>query len=102
MRLHVRALEAFNRWFTSAGGVWQTIAFCIAVSAWELLHPGADPAWLRFMVALTIYSGVTQPMIAYVTAKAANNTDEMMDSDCVVDRQTYELVKRIAEKLEID
>ncbi|TDH56708.1 hypothetical protein E2F47_06145 [Mycobacterium eburneum] len=102
MKIATRILEAFNRWFASTAGVWQTFLFTVGVLVWEFCDPTADPHGFWLLFALTVYSGITQPILAHVAAKAARNTDRMLTDDCVVDRKTYELLLRIAKKLEVD
>lgn len=59
-------LARFGRWFASSAGVWQT---AVLVTVWwlaeffGLLH---DPQHLQLCVWLTIYSAVTQPVLAWV------------------------------------
>lgn len=69
-RCEDRALARFNQWFTSEGGVYQTFLLVMAVVVLEVVDRSLDPHAFVLMAILTVYSGVTQPMLAY-----ANNTE---------------------------
>jgi hypothetical protein len=71
-------ISRFGVWFASAGGVLQTFAFCMAVVVLELIFPAADPHMFWWLVILTVYSGVTQPVLAYVGMTGARKTDEVL------------------------
>jgi hypothetical protein len=63
-RLADRVLLAFNQWFGSRPGVWQTLLVVGAFVVLERLFPRVDPSMFALMVWLTIYSAVTQPALA--------------------------------------
>ncbi|MGH3266920.1 MAG: hypothetical protein ACRDNS_33630 [Trebonia sp.] len=63
-RWSLRVLDAFNSWFVSDGGVWQTFGVTLAIVVLEQLFPHADPDHFACLYALTVYSGVTQPALA--------------------------------------
>jgi hypothetical protein len=58
-------LNRFARWFASAAGVWQTVFICLAWVGAEKVFPRSDPNGLILLYVLTIYSAVTQPILAY-------------------------------------
>lgn len=100
-------LEKFNRWFTSAQGVYQTTFLVLAVVALEFCRPSIDPHGFWMLYALTVYSGITQPMLAYIAAKSSAKTDrildrmeDMMADEFVMDKKTMGLVEKVLEKLE--
>lgn len=70
-----RALEWFADWFASRGGVYQTtvavLAWTVAACVWR----GLDPNLFRTMAILTVYSAVTQPVLAYCSKRAAAKAD---------------------------
>ena len=102
MKLHIRTLERFNLWFTSAIGVWQTIALIIVVVVIEAFFPQLDEHGFWLMWGLTLYSGATQPILAYVAARSADSTDHDLSHDIELDETAAVLLKRIATKLEVD
>lgn len=71
-------LEKFNRWFCSGAGVWQTFFLAVAVAAWELLNPSADPHGFWLLYALTIYSAVTQPALAHAGQENGEKIESML------------------------
>lgn len=73
-----RCIGAFGRWFASTGCVWQTTAACLALVAAEARWPSIDPHFFYLLLALTIYSAVTQPVLAYVGMLGAQKTDEVL------------------------
>lgn len=86
-----RAIEAFGEWFGSAAGVLQTAVVSAVVIAAELAFPRVDPHMFWWLVVLTIYSGVTQPVLAYVGMRGAAKTDKVLD--CLEAMEQRELDK---------
>lgn len=71
-------LARFGRWFASAPGVWQTAVVALAwwlAEFFGLLH---DPQHLQLCVWLTIYSGVTQPVLAWVNRQDTRQGDAIL------------------------
>lgn len=66
-----KLLGRFAVWFASAAGVWETTIVVVAILVAELTDRNLDPHAFALMAALTIYSGVTQPMLAYSNEQAA-------------------------------
>lgn len=116
-------LNAFDQWFASSAGVWQTLIVTVGVVAVELAKPQLDPHALILMAVLTVYSAVTQPALAHVGAESMKMLQRLLtdvhtvlvevrelvgagrtidESDLASDLETNALVKRIAAKLEID
>lgn len=58
-------LVAFNRWFTSGGGLWETLAVTLGIFAVETIWPALDPSHFLYLLWLSIYATVTQPALAY-------------------------------------
>lgn len=65
------ALEKFNTWFGSSIGVWQTVILCALLVVAERLHPNLDPSGFQLLYWLTVYSAVTQPVLAHGNNKSA-------------------------------
>lgn len=59
-------LKAFASWFSSPAGIWQTIGLIALVVLYEKLFPNSDPNGFWLLYWLTVYSAVTQPILAYV------------------------------------
>jgi hypothetical protein len=77
--MHVRVLERFARWFASALGVWQTF---FALAGWvtlEYTHVVHDDNMFELMAWLTIYSGFTQNVLAYVSTLSSQKLDQVLD-----------------------
>lgn len=86
MRLHRwlksiedRALARFNQWFISEGGVYQTFLAVMAVVVLEVADRGIDPHAFVLMAVLTVYSGITQPMLAYANNEEAKKLQARID-----------------------
>jgi hypothetical protein len=58
-------LRAFDRWFGSAAGVVQTLILVTATVVAELLGLVRDDHGFWLLYWLTVYSAVTQPVLAY-------------------------------------
>lgn len=71
-------IRRFGTWFASAAGVWQTTLFCAVVVCLELAFPRTDPHMFWWLVALTVYSAVTQPVLAYIAAQSSRKSDEAL------------------------
>lgn len=75
MNLSDRVLDGFAEWFASRGGVWQTTIVVLAWTAAACVWRGLDPNLFRTMAILTVYSAVTQPVLAYCATRAARKAD---------------------------
>lgn len=71
-------LPRFARWFSSRGGVWQTTGFVALVVLGEYAGWLRDPRGSWFMYWLTVYSAVTQPVLAYANRIEAERTDRVL------------------------
>lgn len=72
-------LKAFARWFGSAAGVWQTF---FAVGGWvtlEYLHVVHDDNMFQLMAWLTIYSAITQPVLAYANSQDTKQGEAILN-----------------------
>jgi hypothetical protein len=58
-------LNRFARWFSSAAGVWQTVLFCTTWVTFERVFRQSDPNGFVLLYVMTVYSAVTQPVLAY-------------------------------------
>lgn len=107
-RLSSWILDAFDWWFGSALGVWQTLGLCIVVVIFEHLHPSADPNGFQLLYWLTVYSAVTQPVLAYgnrgskQSGQILDTVQTMLSDEFVMDTETQRLVRLMAKKMEID
>jgi hypothetical protein len=123
MKLHHRILARFTEWFGSGGGVWQTTIFTLAIVAFELIDTGADPHGLLLMGALTVYSAITQPALAYSGSQSnkllhevlknqgamlhnqadiLERIEHMLNKDTIIDRKTYNIVRQIRDNMATD
>jgi len=101
-----QALNRFAVWFASAGGVWQTLLVVLTVVVFEFFYPRLDPNGFLLMFWLTIYSGVTQPALAYVSNRSAMGVDMvlqhlegMVESEQKMTLEELQVIKRIAHRL---
>lgn len=93
-----RAIEAFGRWFASAGSVWQTALLVGAVVIFEAVDPRADQHGFWFLYWATVYSAVTQPVLAYVGMIGARKTDEVLERLEAMEKRELELLELLAGK----
>ena len=89
-----RTLARFNRWFCSEGGVYQTFLVVLAVVILEAVDRSLDPHAFVLMAVLTVYSGITQPMLAYANTQAALQADIRLD-------QVLQELEQIKQRLDI-
>lgn len=71
-------LARFARWFASAAGVWQTLGLVVAVVVLELLHAVRDDHGFWLLYWLTVYSAVTQPLLAFSNRRDTQKADETL------------------------
>lgn len=103
--MHNTILEAFSRWFASAAGVWQTFLVTLGVVFVEFAYPDLDPNHFGVLFWLTVYSGVTQPALAYVAVQADNKMDkvlrhieELAAKGVALDEQELHVIRMLAKK----
>lgn len=101
--MHEKILAAFARWFASGAGVWQTFIVTLAVCVVEFIFPNWDPNHFAVLFWLTVYSGVTQPALAYVSSQADSRTEavlshleQMVGSRTRMDDEQLSIIKLIA------
>jgi len=70
-----RALEWFADWFASRGGVLQTTVVLLVIVTIEAIFGGLDPHGFWLLYWCTVYSAVTQPVLAYCSRRAAAKAD---------------------------
>lgn len=59
-----RGFERFNAWFTSRGGVYQTVAAVLVLVGLESTGVLPDTHGFYLLYWLTVYSAITQPALA--------------------------------------
>jgi hypothetical protein len=89
-------LDAFNSWFVSDGGVWQTLAACLAVVTIELAWPALDPHAFLLMAVLTVYSAITQPALARAGRVAGDQQSQALAKIEALEHQVATLVAQLA------
>lgn len=102
-------LTAFDRWFASSAGVWQTFAVTVVIVVLERVFPHVDPNGFWLLYVLTIYSGITQPALAHVGTESNKLLHAVLaelradsGADLATDQDTNALVRRIADHLGIE
>lgn len=72
-----RLLARFNEWFCSGNGVWQTFLVVLVIVVLEQVFPHVDPHGFAVLYGLTVYSGITQPALAYAGRKSAEDIERL-------------------------
>ena len=73
-----RAFTRFGVWFASAAGITQTAALvCAWIIASRLGYLDRTGFWLLY--ALTVYSGVTQPVLAFIAYQGSRKADACLE-----------------------
>jgi hypothetical protein len=91
-----KLIEAFGRWFASAASVWQTALLVALVVVFEAADPRADPNDFRFLYWATVYSAVTQPVLAYVGMIGVGKTDEVLARLEAAEKRELDLLELLA------
>jgi len=105
-RIHAlgdRILFAFDEWFTSPGGVWQTLCVCLLIVAVELEWPSIDPHFFWLLMILTVYSAITQPALAQsgaLTAESLRLMEEKQNEELAELGEILDDVKELLEEVQ--
>lgn len=92
-------MDAFADWFASAGGVYQTFVVVAFVVIAEHVWPHID--WQGFLLLywLTVYSAVTQPVLAFSANKSATSAFRNEVRIIRLERRMDHKLDRIADHL---
>jgi hypothetical protein len=71
-------LRRFARWFASASGVWQTALIVLVWYVAEATGFIHDDQHFQMMVWLTIFSAVTQNVLAYANRQDTEQGDKIL------------------------
>lgn len=96
--LSLRLLDAFNDWFVSDGGVWQTFAVTLAIVVFEQVFPHVDPDHFVVLYGLTVYSGITQPALARAGRVAGEQQEKALAKIEALEQQLAVLIQMVADK----
>lgn len=106
MKRSERILDGFSRWFASAAGVWQTAIITGLIVAAERVFPHIDPNGFWLLYLLTVYSGITQPALAYVGTLANKKLDTVLehvttdaDADLAEDQAQTALLRALTDQV---
>lgn len=66
-----KTMHRFSVWFASPAGVLQTFALTILWVIVEHIWRHLDPNGFILLYVLTVYSGITQPVLAYASSVSA-------------------------------
>lgn len=94
-------LEKFNRWFCSAGGVWQTMIVTVGLVVAEASGLLRDQHGFWLLYWLTVYSAVTQPALAHSGARSAAAMEEVLARLEAAENQLADAERRILARLEV-
>lgn len=94
-----RWLGMFTKWFESAAGVWQTLVAVLIVVNLEFIFPSVDPHAFILMAVLTVYSGITQPALAYGNAQAAKQLEETLAKLEILEERMVSMEEAILSKI---
>lgn len=106
MKRSEAVLDAFSRWFASAAGVWQTAIVTGLIVGAERVFPHIDPNGFWLLYLLTVYSGITQPALAYVGTLTNKKLDAVLehvtsdaDADLAEDQGQTALLRALTEQV---
>jgi hypothetical protein len=74
----LNALRRFGKWFASPFGIYETIIVCLSAVALELVKPTVDPHMFWLLVILTVYSAVTQPILAFIAYESGRHQEKIL------------------------
>jgi hypothetical protein len=73
-----RVITAFADWFVSKAGLIEVFIITAVIVIAERVHPSMDPNGFWLLYWLTVWSGFTQNLLAYVSTLATRRLDEML------------------------
>jgi hypothetical protein len=74
----VRILAWFGKWFASPLGILQTFIILAGWILLEKLHFIHDADGYQILYWLTVYSAVTQPVLAFIANKAGEDQGKIL------------------------
>jgi hypothetical protein len=86
-------LQAFARWFRSPAGILHTIVLVSVIVVAETVFPNFDPHGFWLLYWLTVYSAVTQPILAYVADASGNEELKLIKEELQILRQLQDAVE---------
>ena len=86
-------LQAFARWFRSPAGIFHTLFLVASVVVYEAFFPQADPHGFWLLYWLTVYSAVTQPILAYVADASGQQELELIKEELQILRKLLDAVE---------
>lgn len=92
-------MDRFNGWFCSAAGVRQTFLITMSVVVVEHVFPHLDPSGFLLLYWLTVYSGITQPALAYSAAVSARTTAALEARMLAMEEQVLSELAAIKDQL---
>ena len=93
-------LQAFARWFKSPAGILHTIGLVTIIVVVEAAYPSADPHGFWLLYWLTVYSAVTQPILAYVADVAGAKTDSVLNEELQLIKEELRILKLLLDAAE--
>lgn len=94
-----RWLGKFADWFASVAGIIQTSVFVAVVLVVEWFRPSLDPHGFWLLFWLTVYSGITQPVLAFCARRASDKADRDVSTIKLEEDHIEAIVQAIAERL---
>lgn len=74
----LKLLHWFGRWFASPLGILQTIILLALWIGAEKLHVLHDPSGYQILYWLTVYSAVTQPILAFIAYEGGKDQEKIL------------------------
>ncbi|MGH3438864.1 MAG: hypothetical protein ACRDRN_20635 [Sciscionella sp.] len=106
-------LARFAAWFSSAAGVWHTLTGCAVIVILEQVGAINDTNGFWLLYWLTVYSAVTQPVLAYTNRQDTDQGAAILtalqtllehvavnsDEDVAADREELVLLRQLTDRL---
>lgn len=88
-------LQAFARWFRSPAGIFQTLFLVAVLVICEAVFPNLDEHGFWLLYWLTVYSAITQPILAYVADVAGAKTDSVLNEELRLIKEELQILRRL-------
>ena len=92
-----KRINGFTDWFGSVPGFKQQMTFMLGWVLIAIVFPRIDPNMFHLMAFLTIYSGVTQPLLAIQNARSGYMMVKMLQSQQNQLRAMQAMIQHLAD-----
>lgn len=92
-----RMLAWFGEWFGSKLGIIETGLFALGWIALSRIGVVDKSGWW-LLYSLTVYSAITQPVLAFIAFLSSRKLDDVMEALMRIERHNEQMLERLTEE----